>query len=152
MFPLVVHQPASPSILVHGTGLLSLKLRHWLYLDPILFKISVHPFHRIPEKGPAEYWIRIIWAAVQSLWRGMSTIPGVRMWCVCWCSWRDDVCRECYRGVIVVIDVILHRICVNTIWGKVICFFFWLFIWLLVSLVTYIYIYILWHHIVQFII
>ena len=24
-------------LLVHGTGLLSLKLRHWLYLDPILF-------------------------------------------------------------------------------------------------------------------
>ena len=25
-------------LLVHGTGLLSLKLRHWLYLDQILFK------------------------------------------------------------------------------------------------------------------
>ena len=54
MFPLVVHQPASPSI----------------------------------------------WPAVQSLGRGMSTNPGVTMWCVCGCSWRDDVCRvcECYRG------------------------------------------------------
>ena len=36
-------------LLVHGTGLLSLKLCHWLYLDQILFlfilsKISVHPF------------------------------------------------------------------------------------------------------------
>ena len=27
---------------------LSLKLRHWLYLDQIFFKISVHPFHIIP--------------------------------------------------------------------------------------------------------
>ena len=35
-------------LLVHGTGLLSLKLRHWLYLDQILLKISVHPFHIIP--------------------------------------------------------------------------------------------------------
>ena len=35
-------------LLVHGTGLLSLKLCHWLYLDKILVKISVHPFHIIP--------------------------------------------------------------------------------------------------------
>ena len=35
-------------LLVHGTGLLSLKLCHWLYLDPIFFKISVHPFRIIP--------------------------------------------------------------------------------------------------------
>ena len=35
-------------LLVHGTGLLSVKLRHWLYLDQILFKISVHPFRIIP--------------------------------------------------------------------------------------------------------
>ena len=41
-------------LLVHGTGLLSLKLRHWLYLDQILFKISVHPFRIIPYKGPAD--------------------------------------------------------------------------------------------------
>ena len=27
---------------------LSLKLRHWLYLDQIFFKISVHPFRTIP--------------------------------------------------------------------------------------------------------
>ena len=40
MFPLVVYQPASPSI----------------------------------------------WPAVQSLWRGLSTNPGVTMWCVCGCS------------------------------------------------------------------
>ena len=35
-------------LLVHETGLLSLKLRHWLYLDQILIKISVHPFRIIP--------------------------------------------------------------------------------------------------------
>ena len=40
MFPLVVHQPASPSI----------------------------------------------WSAVQSLRRGLSTNPGVTMWCICGCS------------------------------------------------------------------
>ena len=34
-------------LLVHGTGLLSLKLRHWLYLDQILLEISVHPFRII---------------------------------------------------------------------------------------------------------
>ena len=32
-------------LLVHGTGLLSLKLCHWLYLDKIVFKISMlHAF------------------------------------------------------------------------------------------------------------
>ena len=35
-------------LLVHGTDLLSLKLRHWLYLDQIFLTISVHPFHIIP--------------------------------------------------------------------------------------------------------
>ena len=35
-------------LLVHGTGLLSLKLRHWLYLDQIFLTISVHPFLIIP--------------------------------------------------------------------------------------------------------
>ena len=30
------------------TGLLSLKLRHWLYLDQIFLTISVHPFRIIP--------------------------------------------------------------------------------------------------------
>ena len=35
-------------LLLHGTGLLSLKLRHWLYLDQILLEISVHPFRIIP--------------------------------------------------------------------------------------------------------
>ena len=49
MFPLVVHQPAFPSI----------------------------------------------WPAVPSLRRGLSINPGVTMWCVCGCSWRDDVCRVC---------------------------------------------------------
>ena len=49
MFPLVVHQPASPSI----------------------------------------------WPAVQSPRRGLSTYPGVTMWCVCGCSYREDVCRVC---------------------------------------------------------
>ena len=82
MFPLVVNQPASPSI----------------------------------------------WPAVQSLRRGLSTNPGVTMWCVCGCSWRDDVrrvCRVCgcYRGVIVVMDVFWRRLCVSMIWGREI----WLF-------------------------
>ena len=35
-------------LLVHGTGLLSLKLRHCLYLVQILFKISVYPYCIIP--------------------------------------------------------------------------------------------------------
>ena len=35
-------QSFSVKLLVHGTGLLSLKLRHWLYLGPSFFKISVH--------------------------------------------------------------------------------------------------------------
>ena len=35
-------------LLVQGTGLLSLKLRHWLYLDQIFLTISVHPFRIIP--------------------------------------------------------------------------------------------------------
>ena len=34
-------------LLVHGTGLLSLKLRHWLYLNQIFLTISVHPFRII---------------------------------------------------------------------------------------------------------
>ena len=38
----------SLKLLVHGTGLLSLKLRYCLYLDQIFFKISMHPFHTIP--------------------------------------------------------------------------------------------------------
>ena len=53
IFPLVVHQPASPSI----------------------------------------------WPAVHSQRRDLSTYPGMIMWCVCGCSWRD-VCRVCawYRS------------------------------------------------------
>ena len=79
MFPLVVHQPASPSI----------------------------------------------WPAVQSLRRGLSTNPGATMWCVCGCSWRDEVCRVCgcYRGGIVVMDVFWRRLCVSMIWGREICLF-----------------------------
>ena len=80
IFPLVVHQPASPSI----------------------------------------------WPAVQSLRRGPSTNPRVTMWCVCGCSWRDDVCRvcECSRGGLVVMDVSWRRLCVCMIWGRVI-YLFW---------------------------
>ena len=62
-----------------------------------------------------------IWPVVQSLRRGLSTHPGVTMWCVCGCSWRDDVCcvYECYREGIVVMDVIWRRLCVIMIWGRV---------------------------------
>ena len=79
MFPLVVHQPASPSI----------------------------------------------WPPVQSLRRGLSTNPGATMWCVCVCSWRDDVCRVCgcYRGGIVVMDVFWRQLCVSMNWGREICLF-----------------------------
>ena len=41
-------QSFSLKLLVHGMGLLSLKLRHWQYLDEIFFYISVHPFRLIP--------------------------------------------------------------------------------------------------------
>ena len=41
-------QSFSLKLLVHGTGLLSLKLRHWLYLDQIFLTISVHPICIIP--------------------------------------------------------------------------------------------------------
>ena len=37
----------SLKLLVHGTGLLSLKVRHWLNLDQIFLTISVHPFRII---------------------------------------------------------------------------------------------------------
>ena len=37
-----------PKTISAWNGLLSLKLRHWLYLDKIFFKISVHPFCIIP--------------------------------------------------------------------------------------------------------
>ena len=36
----------SLKLLVHGTGLLSLKLRHWLYLDQIFLTISVCQYKR----------------------------------------------------------------------------------------------------------
>ena len=66
-----------------------------------------------------------IWPAAQSLRRGLSTNPGVTMWCVCGCSWRDDVCRACgcYRGGIVVMDVIWRGLCVSMIWGREISLF-----------------------------
>ena len=35
-------------LLVHGKGLLSLRLRHWLYLDKIFLSISMYPFRIIP--------------------------------------------------------------------------------------------------------
>ena len=38
------------NLLVHGTGLLSLKLHHWLYLDQIFLTISMHPFRIIPYR------------------------------------------------------------------------------------------------------
>ena len=52
-------------------------------------------------------------------------IPGVTMWCVCGCGWRDDMCRVCgcYRGGIVVMDVFWRRLCVSIIWGREICLF-----------------------------
>ena len=52
-------------------------------------------------------------------------IQGVTMWCVCGCSWRDDMCRVCgcYRGGIVVMDVFWRQLCVSKIWGREICLF-----------------------------
>ena len=66
-----------------------------------------------------------IWPAVLTLRRGLSTKPGVTPWCVCECNWRDDMCCvcECYKGGIVVIDVIWSRLCVSMIWGRDICLF-----------------------------
>ena len=62
-----------------------------------------------------------IWPAIQSPRRGLFANPGVTMWCVCGCSWRDDVCRMCgcYRGGIVVMDVIWCRLRVSMIWERV---------------------------------
>ena len=56
-----------------------------------------------------------IWQAAPSLQWDMPTNPGVTIWCVCGCSSRDGVCRVCgfCRGVIVVIEVICHRLCVS---------------------------------------
>ena len=63
--------------------------------------------------------------SVQSLRRGLYTNPGVTGWCVCGCSWRDDVCHVCgcYRGCIVVMDVFWRQLCVSMIWGREICLF-----------------------------
>ena len=63
-----------------------------------------------------------IWPAVKSLRQGLSKNPGVTLWCVCGCSWRDDVC-ECYSGGILVMNVIWRRLCVNMIWGRAIYLF-----------------------------
>ena len=40
--------PYKKNYLMHGTGLLSLKLRHWLYLDQILLENSVDHIRIIP--------------------------------------------------------------------------------------------------------
>ena len=79
----------------------------------------------VPACGPPASF-SVYRPAVQSLRRGLSANPGVTMWCVCGCSGRDDVCRvcECYRGSIVVMDVIWRRLSVNMIWGRVI-YLFW---------------------------
>ena len=34
---------------------------------------------------------QLLWPAVRSLRRGLSANPGVTMWCVCGCNWRDGV-------------------------------------------------------------
>ena len=67
-----------------------------------------------------------IWPAAPSLQQGMPTNPVVITWCVCGCSWRDRVCHVCgcYRGGIVVMDVIWRRLCVSLIWGRDI-YLFW---------------------------
>ena len=65
-----------------------------------------------------------IWPAAPSFQRGMSINPGVTMWCVCGCSWRNGVCG-CYRGCIMVMDVIWRRLCVSMIWKKSDICLFW---------------------------
>ena len=64
-----------------------------------------------------------IWQAAPSLQRVLSTNPEVTVWCICGYSWRDGVCCVCgcYRGGIVVMDVIWRRLCASMIWGKEIC-------------------------------
>ena len=74
-------------------------------------------------------WVRSsrLWSTKQLLRPSgqQCTHPGVTMWCVCGCSWRDDVCSgcECYKGGIVVMSVIWRRLCVSMIWGRVISLF-----------------------------
>ena len=72
-------------------------------LDPCLWGESDHPAY------PS------IWRAAPPSQRGLSTNPGVTMWCVRGCSSRDDVCRVCgcYRGGIVVMDVFWRRLCIS---------------------------------------
>ena len=76
-------------------------------LDPCLWGESDHP-----ASGPP--------ASLSQ--RDMSTNPGVTMWCVCECSWRDGVCG-CYRGGLVVMDVFCRRRCVSMTWGREIYYF-----------------------------
>ena len=55
-----------------------------------------------------------IWPAVQSLWQGLPTNPGVKYGAYVGAVELCRVC-ECYRGDIVVMDVIWRRLCVNVI-------------------------------------
>ena len=103
-------------------------------LNGILVVVVVYPFPWPLLLGGTPIFQRVfhqpaspsIWPAVQSLWWGLSTNLGVTMWYVCGCSWRDDVCCvcECYRGCIVLMDVIWHRLCVSMFSERVI-YLFW---------------------------
>ena len=56
----------------------------------------------------------------------LSINPGVTMWCICGCSWRDYVCCVCgcYIWGIVVMYVFWRRLCVRMIWRREI-YLFW---------------------------
>ena len=104
-----------PSNSTHAVLLLSThSLDRCLWGGPIIPLLVIQPAYPT------------IWPAAPPSHRGLSTNPGVTMWCVCGCSWRDDVCRVCgcYRGGIVVMDVFWRRICVSMIWGREI-YLFW---------------------------
>ena len=49
---------------MHGTGLLPLKLSHWLYLDQIFLTISVHPLNIETEE---RYIIIYVWKILEGL-------------------------------------------------------------------------------------
>ena len=87
-------------------------------LDPTSGRSPIFPFVVHQPVSPS------IWQPVGSLQRGLSASPRVTTWCICECSWRDDVCRVCGcdRGGIVMMDVIWHRLCVSMILGRVIDF------------------------------